>query len=72
MSHVSSAKTAKQAEADFILGIGKVNDVGYDQLRYLHASKNKLMGDSDTVPDLRHGRCECLIDADIARYRDIG
>ncbi len=71
MSHVANAKTAKQAEADWILGIGKVNDVGYDQLRFLHLSKNKLMGDADTIADQRHGRRECLIDAGIARYKDI-
>ena len=71
MANVANAKTAKQAEADWILGIGKVNDPGYENLRYFHASKNKLMGDSDTVPDLRHGRMEVLIDANIARYRDL-
>jgi len=71
MSHVANAKTAKQAEADWILGIGKVNDVGYDQLRFLHLSKNKLMGDADTVADQRHGRREVLIESTVARYKDI-
>jgi replicative DNA helicase len=72
MSNVANSKTAKQAEADWILGIGKVNESGYDQLRYLHLSKNKLLGDEDSVPDLRHGRRECLIDAERGRYTDIG
>lgn len=72
MAHVSNAKTAKQAEADWILGIGKVNDVGFDMIRYLHASKNKLTGDEDSDPGLRHGRLEVLIEPEIARYRDIG
>jgi replicative DNA helicase len=71
MSNVANAKTSKQAEADWILGIGKVNDPGYDAIRYLHASKNKLLGDEDTVPDQRHGRREVLIDAQTARYKDI-
>lgn len=71
MSNVANAKTAKQAEADWILGIGKVNDPGFDNLRFLHPSKNKLMGDSDTIPDQRHGRRECLIKPEIARYADI-
>jgi replicative DNA helicase len=71
MANVANAKTAKQAEADWILGIGKINEPGYENLRYLHASKNKLMGDSDSIPDLRHGRCEVLIDANIARYKDL-
>ena len=71
MGNVANAKTAKQAEADWILGIGKVNDVGYDQLRFLHLSKNKLVGDLDSIPDQRHGKRECLIEPSIARYKDI-
>lgn len=71
MAHVANAKTAKQAEADWILGIGKVNDVGFDSIRYLHASKNKLTGDEDSDPSLRHGRMECLIEPEKARYVDI-
>lgn len=71
MGHVANAKTAKQAEADWILGIGKQNAEGYENIRYLHLSKNKLLGDSDTVADLRHGKAECLIDATTARYKDI-
>jgi len=71
MANVANAKTSKQAEADWILGIGKTNDVGYETLRYLHASKNKLAGDPDSDPALRHGRMECLINPAIARYEDI-
>jgi replicative DNA helicase len=71
MNNVANAKTSKQAEADWILGIGKVNDPGYENIRYLHLSKNKLMGDDDSVPDQRHGRRECIIRPEIARYVDI-
>lgn len=71
MAHVANAKTAKQAEADWIVGIGKTNELGYENVRYLHASKNKLSGDPDTEPDLRHGRCEVIIRPDIARYEDL-
>lgn len=71
MGHVANAKTAKQAEADWIVGIGKIPDAGYENVRYLHASKNKLIGDEDTVPDLRHGKREVLINAGLARYEDI-
>ena len=71
MANVANAKTSKQAEADWIIGIGKIADAGYENLRYLHASKNKLMGDSDTLPDMRHGKKEVLINANIARYEDI-
>lgn len=72
MAHVSNAKTAKQAEADFILGIGKSHDQGAEFLRYINISKNKLVGDSDTEAGLRHGRIECLIHPEVARYTDLG
>jgi len=71
MGHMSGAKTSKQAELDWILGVGKKNDAGYESIRYLHLSKNKLMGDENTDPELRHGRKEVLIKPEIARYQDL-
>ncbi len=71
MGNVANAKTAKQAEADWILGVGKIHDMGYENVRYLNLSKNKLAGDEDSDPSLRHGKAEVLIRADIARYDDL-
>lgn len=71
MANVANAKTSKQAEAEWMLGIGKVNDPGYDNLRFLHASKNKLDGGPLSIPDQRHGRREVLIEPNVARYKDI-
>lgn len=71
MANVANAKTAKQAEADWILGLGCVHAEGYEDIRYLHLSKNKLLGDPDTDPKLRHGKQETLIKKDIARYQDL-
>lgn len=71
MSHVANAKTAKQAEADWILGIGKDNSAGFESVRFLHLSKNKLQGDPDSDPEKRHGTEQVLIEPNIARYRDI-
>jgi replicative DNA helicase len=71
MEHVANAKTAKQAEADFILGIGKIHDQNSEYSRFLNISKNKLFGDSDSIPKLRHGRFEVLIEPEIARYKDV-
>ena len=71
MEHVANAKTAVQAEADFILGIGKTNDQNMEYARFLSISKNKLLGDADSIPDLRHGRFEVMIEPQIARYKDI-
>jgi hypothetical protein len=71
MGHVANAKTAKQAEADWILGIGKTHDEGFELMRYLNISKNKLVGDSNTLPELRHGKFDVIIKADNGRYEDI-
>ena len=71
MGNVANAKTSKQAEADWILGIGKSNDAGYERLRFFHLSKNKLTGDTDTDPQMRHGKWEVLIEPETARYRDL-
>jgi len=71
MQHVANAKTSKQAEADFILGIGKTHDPNAENIRFLNISKNKLSGDQDSLPDLRHGRFDVLIKPQVARYQDI-
>lgn len=71
MDDVANAKTAKQAEADWILGIGKVHAPAEEYMRHLHLSKNKLTGDMDTKEDLRHGRETVRIKPEIARYEDI-
>ena len=71
MENVANAKTAKQAEADWILGIGKSHQQTEEYMRYLSISKNKLVGDADTDPNLRHGRETVRISPDIARYEEI-
>jgi len=71
MSNVANSKTAVQAEADFILGIGKSNDAGFELIRHFNISKNKLMGDQDSNPAMRHGKFDCLIQPETARYRDL-
>lgn len=71
MDNVAESKTAKQAEADFILGIGATHEIGMEFVRYLHLSKNKLSGDETSDPSLRHGRMEVLIDPQRARYKEI-
>ena len=71
MENVANAKTAKQAEADWILGIGKSHQTTEEYMRYLSLSKNKLVGDADTDPNLRHGRETVRILPEIARYGEI-
>jgi hypothetical protein len=71
MDHVANAKTSKQAEADFILGIGKTHEESTEYIRFLNISKNKLLGDEDSLANLKHGRFEVLIQPEVARYKDI-
>lgn len=71
MSHVAEAKTSKQAEADWILGIGRSNESGTEDVRFFNISKNKLLGDDETDPNERHGRFEVYIRPMIARYEDL-
>ena len=71
MDNVANAKTSKQAEADWILGMGHVHAEGMQFIRYLHLSKNKLMGDEDTISRMRHGRMEVLIEPEVARFKDL-
>lgn len=69
MGDVVNAKTAKQAEADWILGIGAVHDS--QTLRYLNISKNKCLGGPMTRPESRHGRFTTIIKPEVGRYEDV-
>ena len=71
MQNVANAKTAKQAEADWILGIGCTSKDDFPYYRYLNISKNKLMGDENTIPGERHGKYRVVIEPEIGRYREI-
>jgi len=71
MKNVANAKTSKQAEADFIIGIGSVYDTNYEHTRFINISKNKLMGDQDHNPSQRHGKFQVMIQPEIGRYKDI-
>jgi replicative DNA helicase len=70
MDMIDGSKTGKAAEADWILGIGKDSD-NTSRSRYFNICKNKLLGDKDTLPDLRHGSAQVLIRPEVARYEDI-
>jgi len=72
MNDVDNSKTGKQGTADWILGIGATNEPGEEYLRFLHLSKNKLPGDKDSDPQMRHGRWQVFIKPQIARYTEIG
>lgn len=71
MDDVVNAKTSKQAEADWILGIGVEHSAGMEYVRGLHLCKNKLQGDPDSDEELRHAKLDVMIDPVIARYKDV-
>jgi len=71
MNHVANAKTEKQGAADFIIGIGKIHDQGYEYIRFINISKNKLDGDMDTDEKMKHAKIEVKIRPEIARYEDL-
>lgn len=70
MGHVANALTSKQAEADFILGIG-VDYADPSRIRGFSICKNKLLGGPESIPALRHAKFEVLLNAEICRYVDV-
>lgn len=70
LNDVDSSHTAKQGEADFIIGIGKIDEEGFEDTRYLHVLKNKLPGDEDSIPELRHAKLTVHLDAEHSDYVD--
>jgi replicative DNA helicase len=55
-SQMADSKTAKPSEMDFIIGIGREDKEGYENMRYITVSKNKLRGDNETIEEMRHMR----------------
>lgn len=68
MNDVDSSHTAKQGEADWVLGIGMTHNDNDQFKRFLSICKNKLPGDEDSVPEMRHAKMEVGINPFIARY----
>lgn len=69
MNDIDSSHTAKQGEADVILGIGA--DDSYEEMRYLSICKNKLLSGRKGVKEMyRHAQLTCKIDVTRARFLD--
>jgi len=71
-SQMADSKTAKPSELDFIIGIGRTDKEGYENVRYINIPKNKLRGDTNTVEAMRHlkGK-EVLIVPHLSIYQDM-
>jgi len=70
-SMCANSRTGKAGEADLMIGIGVSNEDGLSSLRYINLCKNKLFGDEDTLPELRHGKFTCRLEGEIARYVEL-
>ena len=71
MGNVANAKTSKQAEADWIMGIGVSYTDYHPNIRGFSVCKNKLIGGDMSVPQMRHGKWEVMLKPEIARYEDL-
>jgi hypothetical protein len=71
-SQMADSKTSKPSELDFIIGIGRIDKAGYEDVRYISIPKNKLRGDKDTVEGMRHmkGR-QVLLKPALSIYEDM-
>ncbi|MDC0529236.1 AAA family ATPase [Gammaproteobacteria bacterium] len=70
MDQLHMSKTGIQGEADAIITIGKTNEAGYENTRFINVPKNKLTGGPLSDPTFRHATWEVKIDAEIARFKD--
>lgn len=71
-SQMANSKTGKPSELDFIISIGRIDKVGYEDVRYINIPKNKLRGDANSIEAYRHMRGkEVLLRPMLSIYEDI-
>jgi len=44
LNHMDSSKIGIPGELDFAIGVGSIEEIGYEEVRYLSVCKNKLKG----------------------------
>lgn len=66
MNQLYGSKTAVQGEADVIILIGMEDQMSND--RFISIAKNKLAGDANTNPKLKHGKHEVEFIPETGRY----
>ena len=71
-SQMANSKTGKPSELDFIIGIGRIEKVGYENIRYISIPKNKLRGDANSIEAFRHMKGkEVLLKPMLSIYEDM-
>lgn len=71
MNDVDSSHTAKQGEADWMIGMGATDKIGEEEKRFLSICKNKLQPTEDMVPEMRHAKVPILSKPDVQLYEDV-
>ena len=67
---MADSKTAKPAELDFLIAIGRTDQAGYEYVRYINIPKNKRRGNRYTKEADRHGKFQTIIVPELSIYRD--
>lgn len=66
LSMLKDSKTGKQGAADFIITVGAKNEPGFEHIRFIGATKNKLaLEDQPKSP-----KAELILDGPAGRYRE--
>jgi hypothetical protein len=68
---MADSKTAKPAELDFLIGIGRTDEAGYEYVRYLNIPVNKLPASQYKDEKDRHGKFQTIIMPELSLYRDV-
>lgn len=63
LDHMDNSKTGKPGELDYAIGIGKVHDDGYNDIRFISLSKNKMATGN-------HSKTMVTFDSISGRYKD--
>jgi len=69
MEQLAGSKVGKQGEADLIITIGKTHEDEDENKRYIHITKNKLLGGVRSLESERHGYWEVDIMPAVSRYK---
>jgi hypothetical protein len=67
---MADSKTAKPAELDFLIGIGRTDAAGYEFVRYLNIPVNKLPSSQYKDEKDRHGKFTTTLIPELSRYKD--
>jgi hypothetical protein len=69
---MADGKTGKPSETDFAIGIGRTDQSQHPYERFLFISRNKLRGDKNTLPGLKHAKFTAILSPQYSSYEDGG